>query len=125
MRDCNIALAVTENQRLGVFAHTLACGGVAHVRAGHRAVQLRQNLVIKNVIDKSHILVMGYVAVVVHGNTAAFLTAVLQGVKSVVRASRAVTRGVVYCEYSAFLAEFFILNHRKILSLAVLKVIHN
>ena len=68
---------------------------------------------------------MGDVTVVVHSYTAAFLTAVLQGIKSVIRGSGTVACRVIDSENAAFLADCFILNHRIILSLVDFKVIHS
>lgn len=49
---------------------------------------------------------MGNVTIVIHGNTAAFLSTVLKSTETVVRAAHTVAIGIINCEYTAFLTDF-------------------
>ncbi len=76
-RHC--ALAVVQNHGLGVVAHPLAGGGVAHVAGGHfgTAGQVFQHPLGEYLAHKAQIPVAGQHAVHVQRDAAAFLTPML------------------------------------------------
>ena len=81
-----LALLVVDGERLTVAAARRSRRAVAHMTDGHRALgEAREDFARKDVVDESEILVRGKDAVVVHGDAAALLAAVLQRVESVIR----------------------------------------
>lgn len=74
----------------------------------HLTLQRVKNTVIKNLGNKSHILMIIYYTVIGNGNTTAFLTTMLQSKQAVVasigRVNCAVTK---YSENTAFLVQSF------------------
>lgn len=99
-----LALLVIDGERLTVAAARRSRRAVAHMTDGHRALgEAREDFARKDVVDESEILVRGKDAVVVHGDAAALLAAVLQRVESVIRHRGDVCRlGGKCAEYAAF-----------------------
>ena len=104
VRERQLALLVVDGERLAVAAARRARRAVAHMADGHRADgEAREDFARKDVVDESEILVRGKDAVVVHGDAAALLAAVLQRVESVIRHRGDVRRlGGKCAEYAAF-----------------------
>ena len=104
VRERQLALLVVDGERLAVAAARRARRAVAHMADGHRADgEAREDFARKDVVDESEILVRGKDAVVVHGDAAALLAAMLQCVESVIRHRGDVRRlGGKCAEYAAF-----------------------
>ena len=63
-----------------------------------------ESFLVKNLIDKTHVLVIAEHAVVVYNDTAAFLTSVLKRIQSEISGVRHIGRRIaVNAEYAAFL----------------------
>ena len=71
--------------------------------------QTIENLIVENLGNKSHILMILYYSAVIYSNSAALLTSVLQSKKSVVTGICGTYRAVaVNSEYAAFFVKLFI-----------------
>ena len=102
------ALEVIDQQGLGIAAALGAGGAVAAVAHGHAALmELFQHITGKNLVDQTHVLVAVDHAVVVDGDAAALLPAMLQGVEGVVGGGHHAGFSVleVDTEYAAFLMQ--------------------
>ena len=102
------ALEVVDEHGLSVDAALCAGGAVAAVAHGHAAlVQLFQHVAGKDLVDQAHVLVAVDHAVVVDGDAAALLPAMLQGVERVVGGGHHAGFSVleVDAEYAAFLMQ--------------------
>ena len=104
VRERHLPLLVIDGERLAVASACRACRAVAYMTDGNLALgEAGKNLAGKDIVDESEILVRGKDAVIVHGDAAALLPAVLQRVKGVVGHRRDVRRlGRKYAEYTAF-----------------------
>ena len=110
VRQRHAALDVVDHQRLGVEAGVGAHGAVAHVRHGHLSrAQRVQGFGGEDVADQPRALVAVDDAVVVDGDAAALLAAMLQGVESII-AQRGDVQPIaaVNAEHAAFLMQFVI-----------------
>lgn len=76
------------------------------MRDSHLSLEAVESLVVKDLADKSHILMSGDDTPVVDGYAAAFLTSVLQGKKSVIAGiGRCKAVVAVYAEDAALLVQ--------------------
>ena len=78
---CNgqIALDVGNCQGLRVLARRLTGGRVADMTNRHVALHAVQNLLVKDVVYQTNVLVAANHALIAHGDAAGLLTAVLKG----------------------------------------------
>ena len=78
VRKRHAALYVVNNKRLRVAAGIRAGRSIAYMTNGYLShAKLAQCFVCKNVIHKTNVMMAGNYAIVVNGNAAAFLSAVL------------------------------------------------
>ena len=108
VREGHAALDVADDEGLGVLAALAAGGAVAAVGDGHAPLgQLAEHVLREDLADEARVRVAGDDAVVVHGDAAALLAAVLQGVERVVRDAQDVRALFphVDAEYAALLVQ--------------------
>ena len=113
MRDRERSFDVGNEKRLGVFAGVAADGGIADVSQRNAAGHGGEVCVGKDVRDKTEILFAGDDPVLIDGDTAGFLTAVLEGEKPVVNGFCDV--GSVFGGIVTEHAAFFFKCHKNVL----------
>ena len=101
------ALDVADDYGLGVLAGAAAGGAVAAVAYGHlTGGQLAHDVLGEHLVHQTHVLVAGDDAVVVDGDAAALLAAVLQRVERAVGHGYDVLAGAGYdAEYAALFVQ--------------------
>jgi hypothetical protein len=83
MRDGNGAASIVDEGRLAVFYPTEARGRIPHVTDPSRSLEMPEPMFVEYLVYKAH-PALNVDCRVVRGDTGRFLTAVLQGVKTVV-----------------------------------------
>ena len=108
MGEGHAALDVPDDQRLGVLAALAAGGAVAAVADGHAAAgQLAEDVLGEHLAQEPRVHVAGDDPVVVDGDAAALLAAVLQRIERVMRYIDDVGAVVAHvdAEYAALLVQ--------------------
>ena len=111
MGNGDITFYISKYKRLSIFTHTFACCRIANVTDSHFTVKFCQYFVIKYIVDKSHILVMSNVTIVIYRDTAAFLSSVLKCIKSVIGRSCTITVRIINGEYTTFFTDSVVILH--------------
>ncbi len=104
--NCQCALHIAHNQRLGVFADTGTGSGIPHVPHRHLPDQTIQRFMAEHLGNKAHVFGAGNNTAVVHSNSTAFLPTMLEGQQSVVGGIRRIYGAVgINPEDTAFLVK--------------------
>ncbi len=108
--QCHGAAAMAHDHGLCVGPHAAACRGVAHVTGSHVRIgvcQTCQHRRGEHLVHKAEVAVAVDHAIIVHGDAAALLTTVLQGIQSRVGRSGHIlgTGTVVNAENAAFFVQ--------------------
>ena len=106
MRDGEVALYMSDGDRLRVFAAGVAGSRIADMADRHRAGHPVERFLVENGADQTDILMAVNDAVLVYGNAGRLLTAVLQSEKrgvGIVRGRDFLALGRRDTEYAAFL----------------------